>query len=105
MEDVTLIGKDEPTIGHSSGVMTDIGLVIDAVIESEPALVGEPPLPGALGIAAALRQCNVTLSVEPAGPKPYGGPSFELSSQTLFAMVTNCPPDGRIAAVPVTATG
>jgi len=50
------MGYEVPVTGHRSGVITDIWLVIDAVIASDPALEGPRPLLVALVTAAPFKQ-------------------------------------------------
>ncbi len=99
------MGNDPPVMGHNSGVMTDMGSVIEAVMESEPGSDGPRPLVVALVMAAPFKQWKVTLSVAPAITEPAGVPSFELSSEAWFAMVAIGPPPGGTAEVTVTAIG
>ncbi len=104
-DDVTLIGNDPPVIGHNSGVTTDIGCVMVAVMESEPGSVGPLPFDVTLVTAAPFKQWKVTLTVAPAMTEPAGVPSFELSSAAWFAMVAIGPPAGGTDDATVTATG
>src|SRR5690348_7939452 len=104
-DDVTRSGYEPPVSGHRTGVMTDICLVIVAVMESEPGSAGPRPLPVAFVMATPLRQWKVTAIVAPARTVPAGVPSFELSSAAWLAMVTIWPPDGGTAVVTVTASG
>lgn len=85
--------------------MTDICLVIVAVMESEPGSAGPCPLPVALVMATPSRQWKVTAMVAPARTVPAGVPSFELSGAAWLAMVTIWPPEGGNADVTVTASG
>ncbi len=99
------MGNDTPVNGHRKGVMTGMGLMMVAVIESEPGSDGPLPFPVAFVIAAPFKQWNVMLIDAPAIAEPAGVPSFELSSAAWLAMVTIEPPDGGMADVTTTATG